>query len=179
MKIAAACERVPWEPPRNVLEAFHAIWFTQLMIWSEENATAYCIERIDQLLYPYYKAEKEAKTIDDTQMQELFDCFWIKLAEMIYFISDETAQAFAGYQPYHGVAVGGCREDGSDAVNSAPAEKTLLKMQNPVSLIGQLPFSKSGDMPLQSPGTYTLRVRAFPHLSVLLPFCCTRPHRRG
>lgn len=117
LKIAAACERVPWEPPRNVLEAFHAIWFTQLMIWSEENATAYCIERIDQLLYPYYKAEKEAKTIDDTQMQELFDCFWIKLAEMIYFISDETAQAFAGYQPYHGVAVGGCREDGSDAVN--------------------------------------------------------------
>ncbi|MCI7303061.1 MAG: formate C-acetyltransferase/glycerol dehydratase family glycyl radical enzyme [Clostridiales Family XIII bacterium] len=117
VKIARACDRVPWEPPQNLLEAFHAIWFTQLMIWSEENATAYCIERIDQLLYPYYKAEKEAGTIDDVHMQELFDCFWLKLAEMIYSISDATSKFFAGYQPYHGVAVGGCKEDGSDAVN--------------------------------------------------------------
>lgn len=118
LKIAAACDRVPWEPPRNLLEAFQAIWFTQLMIWSEENATSYCVERIDQLLYPFYESDKTAGVIDDLQTQELFDCFWLKMAEIIYTISDASAKFFSGYQPYHGISCGGCKEDGSDATNA-------------------------------------------------------------
>ena len=87
------------------------------MIWSEENATSYCVERIDQLLYPFYKVDKEAGVTDDIRTQELFDCFWLKMAEMIYTISDASAKFFSGYQPYHGISLGGCKEDGSDAVN--------------------------------------------------------------
>lgn len=116
-RIAAACDHVPWETPRNLFEAFQAIWLTQLMIWSEENATSYCVERIDQLLYPYYQKDKETGKITDKQVQELFDCFWLKMAEMIYSISDASAKFFSGYQPYHGISCGGCKEDGSDAVN--------------------------------------------------------------
>lgn len=117
LAIAETCDRVPWETPRNLMEAFQAIWFTQLMIWSEENATSYCVERIDQLIYPFYKADKEAGVTDDIRTQELFDCFWLKMAEMIYTISDASAKFFSGYQPYHGISLGGCKEDGSDAVN--------------------------------------------------------------
>lgn len=117
LEIAETCDRVPWETPRNLREAFQAIWFTQLMIWSEENATSYCVERIDQLLYPFYRADLDAGNINDIQVQELFDCFWLKMAEMIYTISDASSKFFSGYQPYHGVSLGGCNEDGSDAVN--------------------------------------------------------------
>lgn len=117
LNIAEICGKVPWNPPRNLREAFQAIWFTQLLIWSEENATSYCIERIDQLLYPYYKKDKESGEINDKQVQELFDCFWLKMAEMIYTISNASAKFFSGYQPYHGISCGGCKEDGSDAVN--------------------------------------------------------------
>ena len=117
LRIADICDRVPWETPRNIQEAFQAIWFTQLLIWSEENATSYCVERIDQLLYPFYEADKAAGKLDDKSVQELFDCFWLKMAEMIYTISDASAKFFSGYQPYHGISCGGCKEDGSDAVN--------------------------------------------------------------
>lgn len=117
LRIAEACDRVPWETPRNLLEAFQAIWFTQLMLWSEENATAFCVERIDQILHPYYAMDKANKAIDDLAAQELFDCFWLKMAEMIYTISDASSKVFSGYQPYHGISCGGCKEDGSDGTN--------------------------------------------------------------
>lgn len=117
LQIADACERVPYETPRTFREAVQSIWFTQLMIWSEENATSFCIERIDQILYPYYQKDKAAGILTDTDVQEIFDCLWIKMAEMVYAISDASSVYFSGYQPYHGIACGGCKEDGSDASN--------------------------------------------------------------
>ncbi len=117
LKIAAVCDKVPWEPPTTVHEAFQSIWFTQLMIWTEENATAFTIERIDQILYPFYKADKAAGRIDDLRTQELFDCLWLKISEIVYTISEYASEIFSGYQPYHGVSCGGCDENFKDASN--------------------------------------------------------------
>ena len=96
------------------------------MIWSEENATSFCIERIDQILYPYYQKDKAVGILTDTDVQEIFDCLWIKMAEMVYAISDASSVYFSGYQPYHGIACGGCKEDGSDASN----ELSYMVLQN-------------------------------------------------
>lgn len=117
-RIADICERVPWETPRTMQEALQAIWFTQLLVWTEENATGYNIERIDQLLYPFYKAELESGQITELQAQEMLDCFWIKMAEIIYVIGEDASKVFSGYQPFHGIALGGCNPDGSDATNA-------------------------------------------------------------
>lgn len=117
LKIAEICEKVPYNPPETFQEALQAVWFTQISLFTEENTTSFCIDRPDQYLYPFYKKDKENGILTDEQAQELFECLWIKMAEVIYNISEGAAMIFSGYQPYHGLTIGGCTKDGEDASN--------------------------------------------------------------
>ena len=63
----------------------------------EQNASSYNLGRIDQYLYPYYKADMDAGVIDEDSAQELLDCMWIKVAEPCLFQDEVTAQYAAGY----------------------------------------------------------------------------------
>ena len=116
-QIAENCARVPYYPPETFHQAIQAVWFTQILIWAEENQQAATIERPDQYLYPFYKRELEAGTLTQTQAQELLECLWIKMAEMIFVVSAESAAFFSGYVAFHGLTIGGVDENGEDAVN--------------------------------------------------------------
>ena len=115
--IAKVCARVPYETPRTMQEAIQAVWFTQIMLYTEENTAAYTIDRVDQYLYPFYKADLEAGRITEKEGQELLECLWIKMAEIIYAISEASSVYYSGYQPFHGLTVGGVKENGETAVN--------------------------------------------------------------
>ena len=115
--IAEVCARVPYETPRTLQEAIQAVWFTQIMLYTEENTAAYTIDRLDQYLYPFYKADVEAGRITKEKAQELLECLWIKMAEIIYAISEASSVYYSGYKPFHGLTVGGINKDGSSAVN--------------------------------------------------------------
>lgn len=117
LKIASICGKVPYNPPETFHEAIQAVWFTQISLFSEENTTSFCIDRPDQYLYEFYKKDKKAGILTDTQAQELFECLWIRMAEIIYNISEGAAMIFSGYQPYHGLTIGGCTKNGEDAAN--------------------------------------------------------------
>lgn len=117
LSIAEICKKVPYEPPETFREAVQAVWFTQIALFTEENTTSFCIDRPDQYLYPFYKKDKDAGILTDLDAQEIFDCLWIKMAEIIYVISEDAAMLFSGYQPYHGLTVGGCDKNGNDASN--------------------------------------------------------------
>lgn len=116
-KIAEICARVPYETPQSFQEAIQAVWFTQIMLYSEENTAAYTIDRIDQYLYPFYQADLEAGKITKEEAQELLECLWIKMAEIIYAISEASSVYYSGYQPFHGLTIGGIKQDKSHAVN--------------------------------------------------------------
>lgn len=116
-EIAANCSRVPYDTPRTFAEAIQFVWMSMVMLWTEENGTAICIDRPDQYLYSFYKREKEAGTLDDTKALELIECLWIKMAEIIYFISDESSKYYAGYQTFHGLTLSGCDAEGKDVTN--------------------------------------------------------------
>jgi len=117
MDIGERCSWVPYNPPRTFAEAVQFVQFTEVLIWTEENGTAICIDRPDQYLYPFYKREKEAGTLTDLQALELIECLWIKMAEVIYFISDASAKYYAGYQTFHGLTLSGTDKDGNDVTN--------------------------------------------------------------
>jgi formate C-acetyltransferase len=117
LAIAEICDKVPFNPPETFREAIQAVWFTQIALFTEENATSYCIERPDQYLYPFYKKDKAEGRLTDEEALELFECLWIKMAEIIYNISEVAAMCFSGYQPYHGLTIGGVTENGEDATN--------------------------------------------------------------
>lgn len=116
-RIADNCSRVPYNTPETFEQAIQAVWLTQILIWAEENQQAANISRVDQYLYPFYKKEIEAGTLTETQAQELLECLWIKMAEIIFVVSEESAAFFSGYVSFHGMTIGGVDDNGEDAVN--------------------------------------------------------------
>jgi formate C-acetyltransferase len=117
LNIADICEKVPYNPPETFHEALQFVWFTQLMTWTEENEVGISIERLDQYCYPFYKKDVEAGIITPLEAQELIECLWIKMAEILYCANLDAATYNSGYQPFHGVTLGGIDENGEDATN--------------------------------------------------------------
>lgn len=116
-KIASVCRRVPEYPPQSFHEALQSVLFYEYAIYMEQNASSYNLGRIDQYLYPYYKADMDAGVIDEDSAQELLDCMWIKIAEPCLFQDAVTAQFAAGYCTTINVTPGGIDRYGNDAVN--------------------------------------------------------------
>ena len=117
LEIAEVCDRVPEKPARTFREAIQALYFYQTCIFMEQNAASYNPGRMDQYLYPYYKADIEAGRLTEEQAQELLDCLWIKFSEPCLFQDAVTAHYSAGYPMFQNVCVGGVDERGMDAVN--------------------------------------------------------------
>ena len=83
----------------------------------EQNAAAYNPGRMDQYLYPYYKADMESGRISQDEAQELLECLWVKFSEPCVFQDATTARYSAGYPMFQNTCVGGVTVDGRDAVN--------------------------------------------------------------
>ena len=88
----------------------------RLLTWSR-TLPPYNLGRLDQYLYPYYKADKAAGILTDDDAQELLDCLWIKVAEMSLFQDEVTAQYAAGYCITVQTSCGGIDQYGNDATN--------------------------------------------------------------
>ncbi|MGI6110591.1 MAG: glycyl radical protein [Eubacteriaceae bacterium] len=117
LKIAEVCRWVPEHPARTFYEACQSMLSYEYAIFMEQNASSYNLGRLDQYLYPYYKADKEAGILTDDQAQELLDCLWIKIAEMSLFQDEITAQYAAGYCITVQTSCGGIDGYGNDATN--------------------------------------------------------------
>jgi len=117
LEIAEICHRVPSNPARTFREALQSFYFYQICIFMEQNAASYNPGRMDQYLWPYYKADIEAGRITPEEAQELIDCLWVKFSEPCLFQDAVTAEFAAGYPMFQNVCVGGVDETGRDAVN--------------------------------------------------------------
>lgn len=100
LKIAEVCRWVPEHPARTFYEACQSILSYEYACYMEQNASSYNLGRLDQYLYPYYKADKAAGILTDDDAQELLDCLWIKVAEMSLF-QDEVTGAVCGRLLHH------------------------------------------------------------------------------
>jgi choline trimethylamine-lyase len=115
--IAEVCRHVPAKPARTFREALQSLYFYQTIIFMEQNAASYNPGRMDQYLWPYYKADLEDGRISKEEAQELLDCLWIKFSEPCLFQDALTAEFAAGYPMFQNVCVGGVDDTGKDAVN--------------------------------------------------------------
>ncbi len=116
-KIAAVCRRVPEYPARTFHEAAQSVLFYEYAVYMEQNASSYNLGRIDQYLYPYYRADIDNLVMTKDEAQEILDCLWIKVAELSLFQDEVTAQFAAGYCITVQVTAGGIDRFGNDAVN--------------------------------------------------------------
>ena len=75
------------------------------------------IGRVDQYMYPFYKADKEAGRLTDYQAFDIAGCMLIKMSEMMWATSEDASKFFAGYQPFVNMTLGGVTRSGADATN--------------------------------------------------------------
>ncbi|MEE0944438.1 MAG: pyruvate formate lyase family protein [Clostridia bacterium] len=96
------CNNVPEKPASNFREALQALWFAHIINTWEDHINANSLGRLDQILYPYYKADIEKGILTKEDAFELICCLWIKL-----YLNYDVQQS----------CVGGSAPDGSSQVN--------------------------------------------------------------
>ena len=79
-QIADICGRVPWEPAATFPEALQSLWFTHMLVLVAESYPGPGVSpgRIDQYLYPYYRADLDAGHLSQEEAREWLQCLWIK-----------------------------------------------------------------------------------------------------
>ncbi len=115
LEMAEICDRVPAKTPRNFREAFQMYWFIFLTVGCPNLAQG--MGRLDQILYPYYKKDKEEGKITDEEVLELFELLRIKDAQLGNVGSKDMRDHSDGEAKWHNIVIGGVKKDGSDATN--------------------------------------------------------------
>ncbi|MDD3340194.1 MAG: glycyl radical protein [Lachnospiraceae bacterium] len=115
--IASNCERVPARGATNFYEAIQSFWFVQQLLQIESSGHSISPGRFDQFMYPYYKKDMEQGAFTRNFIQELIDCFWVKLNDLNKCRDAASAEGFAGYSMFQNLIVGGQDVNGLDATN--------------------------------------------------------------
>ena len=119
IKIAENCEWVPAHAPRTFYEALQMYFFVHLGVITELNTwDAYCPGKLDQHLYPFYKAEVEAGTLTREQAKEYLESWWVKFNNQPAPPKvGITLKESATYTDFCNINIGGVKPDGTDGVN--------------------------------------------------------------
>ncbi|MDR2665832.1 MAG: hypothetical protein LBC21_06100 [Oscillospiraceae bacterium] len=118
LRIARACERVPAEPPRDFFEAVQCVRLYHLVCWKESSDRPEVpVGRLDQLLYPYYKKDKEEGKITAQEAAELLGALWLKIRECENLVTIPREQRAAPGSLLPNITLCGTDENGNDLTN--------------------------------------------------------------
>jgi pyruvate formate-lyase/glycerol dehydratase family glycyl radical enzyme len=115
--IAEICRHVPAYPARTYQEALQAMQFVLIVAQIEDYESAFSIGRLDQLLWPFYRADTQAGRLTEAQALELLECFYIKVSHTIPLFDADVSLAFAGMTAFANAIMGGVDAEGHDATN--------------------------------------------------------------
>lgn len=119
--MAAICRHVPKYPARTYHEALQSMMFLQIALCIETYENALSFGRLDQILYPYYKRDKEAGLIDYEKAKELLALFILKMDEAVLVNDGDSyfaiGRLFETQSTDQTVTFGGVDKDGKDATN--------------------------------------------------------------
>ncbi|MDR1821753.1 MAG: pyruvate formate lyase family protein, partial [Oscillospiraceae bacterium] len=118
LRIARACERVPAEPPRDFFEAVQCVRLYHLVCWKESSDRPEVpVGRLDQILYPYYKADKAAGKVTAQDAAELLGSLWLKIRECENLVTIPREQRAAPGSLLPNITLCGTDENGNDLTN--------------------------------------------------------------
>ncbi|MDR0566327.1 MAG: glycyl radical protein [Prevotellaceae bacterium] len=119
LAMSRICRRVPAHAPATFHEALQHYWFVHLGVITELNPwDSFNPGRLDQHLYPFYKAETDAGTLTRSQAVELLEAFWVKFNNHPSPPKiGVTAEESSTYTDFCLVNLGGLTADGQNAVN--------------------------------------------------------------
>lgn len=119
LEMARICRRVPAHAPATFHEVLQHYWFVHLGVVTELNPwDSFNPGRLDQHLYPFYKAETEVGTLTRDKAVELLESFWVKFNNHPSPPKiGVTAEESNTYTDFCLINLGGLTPDGKDAVN--------------------------------------------------------------
>ncbi len=132
LQVARICRKLSSQPPETFHEAVQSLWFLFVILHMESNASSFSPGRMDQYLYPYFRADMEKGIIDMPGALEIIECLWLKFNQIVYLRNSHSAKYFAGFPIGFNVAIGGQLGDGSDAANELSF--LFLKAQEHIGL---------------------------------------------
>lgn len=117
-EIAEICDWVPGNPPRTLHEAIQCYWFITIITRELDVQTTGTGDRIDQILYPFYKKDKEEGRITRESAQELVEFLRLKFNELGDLTAPlQGAMSAGGNMTARVLTIGGQTSDGDDATN--------------------------------------------------------------
>jgi formate C-acetyltransferase len=153
-QLGLVCARVPRLGASTLQEAVNALWILQVGIHAENINMAISPGRLDQILYPYYKADLDRGRIDEAGAIELIGCLWLKFNDNTGLVPESSEELFGGAGTVPAVTIGGVDEDGNDAVNDC----TYLVLRVAELLATRDPSLNSRYHPAVNTDTYRDRV---------------------
>ena len=112
--LAVVLHQVPEFPARTFREALQAFIF----YWNLLACGSTGLGRMDQYLYPFYKADIEAGRITPDEALELLCCMRLKIMEFNYCAGGKfQREKWAGMARWNNIILGGCDRNGNDATN--------------------------------------------------------------
>ena len=104
-EMARICAKVATQPPGTFREALQLVWLAHQAIHIEGHGYSCTPDRLDQLLLPFYKADK----LDDAEVVRLIENFVLKMYDNAYWGPEHHLT--------QGFVVGGSTPDGRDLTN--------------------------------------------------------------
>ena len=117
LEIAAICDNISINPPRNFKEALQLIFFTHVIAGLEDGGLAISIGRLDQVLYPFYIKDKQEGKINDEEVQFLIQSFYLKLTSLWNYVLHKGIVAAEGPPITQNLTIGGIDKNGNDTSN--------------------------------------------------------------
>lgn len=117
MQIQANLAVVRDKPPETFHQALQLFWLTCVALQIESNASSISIGRFDQFMQPFFKKDIEQDRLGFDQAHLLLSCLWIKMNEVVFIRSEESARYFGGFPTGYNMVLGGILPDGWDGSN--------------------------------------------------------------
>lgn len=117
LAMADVLDRVPEKPARTFREAVNSLWITHAGILAESSNMALNPGRIDQILLPYFRADRAAGRLSVDEALKIAGCLWLKLGDNVNLVPEAAERLFGGAGAVPAVTLGGVDAEGKDAVN--------------------------------------------------------------
>jgi len=165
LTMAAICRKVPAGPAETFREAVNALWIIQVAIHAENINMAMSPGRLDQVLYPYYRRDRDNGRLTDKEAVEILSSLWFKLNDNTNLVPETAEELFGGAGTVPAVTVGGINENGDDAVNELTyimlKVTELLRLRDP-SLNARYNYEKNSAEYLERVAEVVVNTKSVP-----------------
>ncbi len=122
LEIARIYGKVPAGPAETLREGLTTVWVCWNAILLENPNVGISLGRLDQLLYPLYEKDQDARGSRSREdvfrdAVELLCHFWLKIGDHVPIMTETAEQLFGGTGANQAVTIGGVDKQGEDAVS--------------------------------------------------------------